>query len=96
MANGHTPKYMLYGEFVTGTRTAGRPYIRYRDTCKRDMKVAGIDTTIWEAAADDRGRWRSVVKAGMRTEDENISAHEATPRTLCQTMRSGAGFNQSR
>ena len=45
-----------------------RPY----DTCKRDMKVAGIDTTTWEAAADDRGHWRSVVKTGMgRTEDHS-------------------------
>ena len=41
MANGRFPKCMLYGELVTGTRTIGRPYLRYRDTCKRDMKVAG-------------------------------------------------------
>ena len=34
------------------------------------MKVAGIDTTTWEAAADDRGHWRAVVKAGMRREGE--------------------------
>ena len=87
MANGRTPKDMLHDEFVTGTRTAGRPYLRYRDTCKRDMKVAGIDTTmgidttIWEAATDDRGHWRSVVKAGMRTEygSRSRSAHEAEP-----------------
>ena len=45
------------------TRTAGRPYLRYRYTCKRDMNVAGIDTTTCEAAADDRGHWRAVVKA---------------------------------
>ena len=52
MANGRIPRDMLYGELVTGTRTVGRPYLRYRDTCKRDMKVAGIDTTTWEAAAE--------------------------------------------
>ena len=46
MANGRIPKDMLYGELVTGTRTAGRPYLRYRDrpTCKRDRQLAGIDT----------------------------------------------------
>ena len=62
MPNGRIPNDMLYGELVTGTRTAGRPYLRYRDTCKYDMKVAGIDTTILGggAAADDRGHWRSV------------------------------------
>ena len=61
MANGRIPKYMLYGELVTGTRTVGRPYLRYRDGCICDMKVAGIDTTTWEVAADDRGHWRLVV-----------------------------------
>ena len=71
---------MLYGELVTGTRTVGRPYLRYRDTCKRDMKVAGIDTTTWEAAADDRGHWRAVVKAGLRRTEENRSVHEAVKR----------------
>ena len=80
MANGRIPKDMLYGELVTGTRTVGRPYLRYRDTCKRDMKVAGIDTTTWEAAADDRGHWRAVVKAGMKRGEENRSVHEAVKR----------------
>ena len=78
--NGRIPKGMLYGELVTATRTAGRPYLRYRDTCKRDMKVAGIDTTTWEAAADDRGHWRAVVKAGIRREEEKIYVHEAEKR----------------
>ena len=68
------PKDMLYGELVTGTRTIGRPYLRYRDTCKRDMKVAGIDTTTWEPAADDCGYWRTVVRTGMRRGEENICA----------------------
>ena len=71
---------MLYGELVNGTRTVGRPYFRYRDTCKRDMKVAGIDTTTWEASADDRGHWRAVVKAGMKRGEENRSVHEAVKR----------------
>ena len=80
MPNGRIPKYMLNGELVTGTRTASHPYLRYRDTCKRDMKVAGIDTTTWEAAADDRGHWRAVVKAGMRRGEEERSEHEAVKR----------------
>ena len=80
MANGSIPKDMLYRELVTGTRTVGRPYLRYRDTCKRDMKVAGMDTTTWEAAADDRGQWRAVVKAGMRRGEENRYVHEAVKR----------------
>ena len=60
--------------------SAGRPYLRYRDTGKRYMQVAGIVTTTWEAAADDRGHWRSVVKAGMRRGEEKRSEHEAVER----------------
>ena len=80
MANGRIPKDMLYGELVTGTRTVGRPYLRYRETCERDMKLAGIDTTTWEAAADDRRHWRAVVKAGMRRGEDNRSVYEAVKR----------------
>ena len=45
MSNGRIPKDMLYGKLVTETHTAGSQYLRYRDICKRDMEVAGIDTT---------------------------------------------------
>ena len=80
MANGRIPKDMLYGELFTGTRTVGRPYLRYRVTCKRDMKVAGIDTTTWEAAVYDRGHWGAVVKVGMKRGNVNRSVHEAVKR----------------
>ena len=56
---------MLYGELVTGTRTVGRPYLR---------------PYLREAAADDRGHWRAVVKAGMKRGEENRSVHEAVKR----------------
>ena len=45
-----------------------------------NKKVAGIDTTTWEADADDRDHWRAVVKAGMRRGEENRSVHEAVKR----------------
>ena len=80
MANGRTPKDMLYGELVAGTRTVGRPYLLYRDTCKRNMKVAEIDNTTWEAAADYSGHWRAVANAGMRRGEENRYVNEAVKR----------------
>ena len=49
MADGRIPKDLLYGELVTGTRSTGRPYLRYKDTCKCDMKMAGIDKNSWES-----------------------------------------------
>ena len=80
ITNGRIPKDMLYGELITGTRTVGRKYLRYRDTCKRDMKVAEIDITTWEVAADDRGHWIAVVKTGMERAEENRYVHEAVKR----------------
>ena len=35
----HDSKYVLYGELVTETHTVDRPYLRYKDTRKRDMKM---------------------------------------------------------
>ena len=55
MANGRIPKDRLYSELVTGTRTTGRPYLPYRVAFKRDIKVTGLESITWEAAADDRG-----------------------------------------
>ena len=48
MANDRIPKYVLYGELVTATHTVGRPYLRDKDTCKRDMKMSGTDINNWE------------------------------------------------
>ena len=53
-ANGHISKDVLYGEPATGTRTIGRPYLRYKDTCRCVMKMEGIDQNNWETVASDR------------------------------------------
>ena len=44
MEDGRIPKDILYGELTLGRRTTGRPHLRYRDVCARDMKAVGIDT----------------------------------------------------
>ena len=33
---------MLYGELATGLRPAGRPTLRYKDVCKRDLRAGDI------------------------------------------------------
>ena len=40
------------------SHAVGRPYLRYKDTCKRDTKMAGNDGNNWETVASDRGNWR--------------------------------------
>lgn len=52
MDDGRIPKHILYGELATGSRRTGRPILRYKDTCKRDMKTVGHRPR--EALAADR------------------------------------------
>ena len=42
--DGRIPKYILYDELAMGRRTTGRPHLRCRDVCVRDMKAVDIDT----------------------------------------------------
>nr|KAG5686812.1 hypothetical protein BaRGS_032029 [Batillaria attramentaria] len=58
MEPGRIPKDMLYGELREGSRPTGRPQLRFKDVCKRDMKLADIDPSTWEGAAEDRQLWR--------------------------------------
>ena len=61
---------MLYGELATGARPAGRPTLRFKDVCKRDLKAGNINSAGWEAAAADRCRWMLAVKEGIQTREK--------------------------
>ena len=39
-----------------GKRNLGRPQLRYRDVCKREMKEPSIDKNEWEDLATDRSK----------------------------------------
>ncbi|XP_029194561.1 uncharacterized protein LOC114960365 [Acropora millepora] len=54
MEDGRIPKDILYGELAAGKRPRGRPLLRYKDVCKRDMKDSEIDPKSWEDIAVDR------------------------------------------
>ena len=45
MKDGRIPKDILYGELAVGKRPRGRPQLRNKDVCKRDMKALEIDVT---------------------------------------------------
>jgi hypothetical protein len=49
MEDGRMPKDLLYGELSRGSRPQGRPRLRFKDSCKRDMKRGGINTQSWES-----------------------------------------------
>ena len=70
MEDGRIPKDILYSELATGTRPTGRPALRFKDACKRDLKTCGISTADLEQATSDRTQWRSTVKAGVQRAEE--------------------------
>ena len=61
MDDKRIPKVLLYGELVNGKRNIGRPRLRYKDVCKRDLKKLNIGLDEWEDLADNRNEWRSLI-----------------------------------
>ena len=74
MADGRIPKDLLYGELATGTRSRGRPKLRFKDVCKHDMKACNINTETWEASADDRTTWKQLVSQGLDSGEKAVRA----------------------
>ena len=37
MEDGRIPKDLVYGELATGKRPTGRPHLRFKEICKRDL-----------------------------------------------------------
>ena len=81
MEPGRIPKDLLYGELAEGARPAGRPRLRFRDVCKRDLKLCSIDVTSWETLAEDRQSWRSTVREGVRSAERVSNAALAEKRS---------------
>ena len=73
MDDGRIPKDLLYGELAAGKRNTGRPQLRFRDVCKRDMKALQMDPDHWEALAADRPRWRSSLTRHLKTGEDNLT-----------------------
>ena len=73
MDAGRIPKDLLYGELAQGKRPRGRPQLRYKDVCKRDIKALSIDQNTWEAIALERSTWRRTVRSGLSLFEDSLS-----------------------
>ena len=76
------PRNILYGQLAKGIRRKGRPFLRFKDACKRDLTSCQIDPETWEQIALNRPAWRHAVKSGMAAADErrNVLAAEKRSR----------------
>ncbi|KAL9951447.1 hypothetical protein ACROYT_G044108 [Oculina patagonica] len=85
MDDGRIPKDMLYGELREGSRPVGRPKLRFKDVCKRDMKKAEIDPNTWEELADIRVAWQHAVSSGVGRAENTRSDQRALKKTRRKT-----------
>ncbi|XP_047995606.1 uncharacterized protein LOC125233589 [Leguminivora glycinivorella] len=64
------PRAVMLSEIAYAKRPIGRPLLRFKDSCKRDMLSFGIDPSTWEAEALNRADWRHRLQDGMKRHDE--------------------------
>ena len=67
MEDGRIPKDILYSELAKGKRTTGRPHLRFKDVCKRDLKAIGIDINGWEELAVGQTQMETIVDCRARS-----------------------------
>ena len=76
MPDERLPKKILYGELL-GKRSHGGQKKRYKDTLKASLKDFNIPTDSWEQIAQDRTKWRCLIKRGAgEYEEKRISEVE--------------------
>ena len=80
MEASRIPKAILYGELAAGHRNIGRPLLRFKDVCKRDMKALDINTESWEDLAGDRAAWRRELCTQLQDGEERMLASAAEKR----------------
>ena len=64
MPNEHLPKKILYGELQVGKSSHDGQKKPYKDTLKASLKDFNIPTESWEQIAQDRKKWRGLIKRG--------------------------------
>ncbi len=65
------PRDLIVCELAEGSRLIGRPRLRYKDICKKDMKLSDINIDTGESRAEDRSAWHFVVRQGVQKAEGN-------------------------
>ena len=74
------PKQLFYGELRGGKRQLGRPKLRYKDVLKYSLQKVSIPFKDFEALALNRPNWRSSVKKGVATFEQNRIKYQQVKR----------------
>ena len=83
MVDGRIPKDTLYVELASGTRPTGRPILRFKDVCKRDIKKGSINPANSEMQAADR--IRTCIRTSARQRQEQWEEKREPKKQMAET-----------
>ena len=92
-AEERLPKKILCGELEMGKRSHGGPKERYKDTPKASLKDFNIPTESWEQTAQDRAKWRGLIRRGA-SEGEEKRISEADQKSAQRKTRAKASLTE--
>ena len=84
MEDGRIPKDLLFSQLATGTRPRGRPQLRYKDLCKRDILSCGLNPAELQSQAADRASWRQRVSSGVKAASDARARKKKERKTACK------------
>ena len=93
MPDGRIPKDLLYGELASGSRVQGRPHLRFKDACKRDMKAIEPDPTTgswWPQTETSGGRSCIQQEAHRKPSTSALAVRSARLHALLSHQHSSA------
>ena len=76
MSPGRLPKQVLYSQLSSGHRKRGRPFLRFSDTIKRNLKLRDIRTDSWTSLSQQRDKWRTLVKCWKQSLSHRDRQHD--------------------
>ena len=74
MPDERLPKKILYGDLQIGKRSHGGQKKRYKDTLKASIRDFFIPTESWGQIAQDRTKWRGLIRRGAGEYEAKRSA----------------------
>ena len=86
MEDGQILKDILYRELTSGQRSTGCPQLRYKDACKRDMKVLDININYWEDLAANHTSWRSTLHKQLQSSEKKLTVAAAEKQACKKEM----------
>ena len=95
MEDNRMPKQLLYGELLNGSRSRGRPKLRFKDTLKANLQWSSTSPRDLENRAMDRSAWRAAIHLASKNFEEQrrqklLLAHKRRHQTASSPK--GANF----